>query len=119
MKIASIAAYLYVILFFIGTPNAVSQDAKTKLLVTVIDGSGSNVSEADIIIYSSEEDYLNRENRLIKGKTDKKGRFQFKGLQAGSYYLEVKKDSKNNNNENPETGLLSPNKVNRVIVVIK
>lgn len=96
-----------------------AQSAKTKLQVIVIDESGNNVSNADIIIYTSEKDFLNKENKLVKGKTDKKGRFQFKGLESKSYFLEVKKDHKNNNTDNPETGLLSADRLNKIIVVIK
>ncbi|MEO9871590.1 peptidase associated/transthyretin-like domain-containing protein [Ekhidna sp.] len=95
------------------------QTSKTKLYVTVIDGSGNQIEDAAITIYTSEDDYKNNANKLIEGKTDKKGKFQFKGLGIRSYFLDVRKNAMNNDGEDVQTGLLSEGKINRVIVVIK
>ncbi len=94
------------------------QNAKTKLQVTVIDNLGNNIEGATIIVYSSAEDYKNNENQLIKGKTDSKGRYQFKGLESKPYFLNVRKDHLKNDEQGAQTGLLSEKKINKVIVVI-
>ncbi len=119
MKTVSITVLSYLLLFLIVNHTIASQDAKTKLLVTVIDDRGNNVEGASIIIYSSIEDYENSQNILIKGETDKKGRFQFKGLESKPYFLEVKKDNKKNDGQGIQTGLLSEGKINKVMVVIR
>ncbi len=93
--------------------------SETRLEITVIDGKGKNVVDADIIIYSSEEDYTSKENELIIGQTDKKGRFQYKGLGTRSYFLDVRKDNLSNEGTDVQTGSLSGKKLNRVIVVLK
>lgn len=119
MKTISIIVLSLLLLFLTTNHTSASQDAKTKLLVTVIDDRGNNIEGASIIIYSSMEDYENSQNLLIKGKTDKKGRFQFKGLESKPYFLDVKKDNKRNDGQGVQTGLLSEGKVNKVMVIIK
>lgn len=95
------------------------QILKTKLQVTVIDHLGNYVEDATVTIYSSAEDYKNNSNKLVIGQTDKKGRFQFKGLEAKAYFLDVRKDNLKNDGEGVQTGSLSEKKINKVIVVIK
>lgn len=99
--------------------DVAAQNTKTKLHVTVIDDRGNNVIGATITIYSSQEDYESNTNELIIGKSDKKGVFQFKGLEAKPYFLDVRKDHLKNDGQGVQTGLLSENKVNKVLVVIK
>ena len=118
MKIPYLLYSTFFILILI-TSEVSAQNTKTKLHITVIDDSGNNVTGATITIYSSQEDYENSTNKLITGKSDKKGIFQFKGLEAKSYFLDVRKDHLKNDGLGVQTGLLSENKVNKVLVVIK
>lgn len=113
--------FLTLVIFLVALVSihiAHGQNAKTKLQVTVIDNLGNNIEGAIITIYSSAEDYQNIENQLIKGETDSKGRFQFKGLESKSYFLSVRKDHLKNDKQGAQTGLLSEKKTNKVIVVI-
>lgn len=120
MKKHPILALLVLLVVFLGSTSSKEiQVSKTKLLVTVIDESGNNVEGATITIYTSMDDYENNKNKLIIGKTDKKGKFQFKGLQNKPYFLDVRKDVMKNDGEGVQTGSLSTEKINRVIVVIK
>ncbi len=107
------------ILLIAATSYVLIQTSETKLQIIVIDHKGENVPGADIIIYSSEEDYNKKENQLIIGKTDKKGIFQYKGLGTKSYFLEVSKDDLTNAGEDVQTGALSSKKMNKVIVILK
>ncbi|MEO9483851.1 MAG: carboxypeptidase-like regulatory domain-containing protein [Ekhidna sp.] len=116
---AILAASTILVLLSIGSLFQPNQTSKVKLLVTVIDAAGKNVEGATITIYSSEEDYQNSINELIVGKSDKKGRFQFKGLESKSYFLDVRKDAMNNAADGAETGLISQEKVNKILVTVK
>ena len=95
------------------------QSVETKLQIIVIDAKGKNVSGAEITIYSSEEDYNQKKNELIIGKTDRKGIFQYKGLGTRSYFLDVRKDDLSNTGEDVQTGALAPKKMNKVIIILK
>ncbi|WP_144017402.1 transthyretin-like family protein [Ekhidna lutea] len=95
------------------------QSNKTKLLIEVIDLSGRPVKDASIKIYSSEEDYNSDSNILITGKTDKKGKFQYKGLAAKPYFLDIRKDNLKNAQHSVNTGALSVERTNKFLVTIK
>lgn len=119
MRNRSIKSLAILLIVILGTASVPIQDSKIKLLVSVIDNRGNNVEGATISIYSSSADYQNSENRLVKGKTDKKGKFQFKGLESRSYFIDVRKDNLKNDGQGVQTGLLSEGKLNKVIVIIK
>lgn len=91
----------------------------TKLRITVIDGLGNFVENASVSIYEKEEDYRASENPIATLRTDSKGRVTFKGLKTIAYYIEAKKDDKNNVGEGVLTGELSEGKVNKVNTVIE
>ncbi|WP_436515564.1 carboxypeptidase regulatory-like domain-containing protein [Ekhidna sp. To15] len=106
-------------LFVCSVSISSGQILKTKFQVIVIDNLGNYVEGATVTIYSSGDDYKSNTNELIIGKTDKKGKFQYKGLEAKSYFLDVRKDNLKNDGEGVQTGSLSEKKINKVIVVIK
>ena len=120
MKKLSVSKCLIILLTILGTTSfSPAQSSKTKLLITVIDISGNFVEGASVGIYSSEEDYQNGSNKLVEGKTDKKGRFQYKGLDAKPYFLDIRKDNLKNSEQSANTGALSEERVNKFLVTIK
>ncbi len=108
--------------FLIGMANTFSTQAQlfpTKLTVTVIDGLGNIVEDAEVKLYKTEADYRASNNVLFTAKTDKKGRVKFKAVEAISYFMEVTKGELNNNGEGVKTSALTAKRNNKVNVVIE
>jgi len=92
----------------------------TTLKVTVIDNLGNIVKNAEVTLYSSEENYRNNENPVAETmRTDKKGRATFKKLKPKSYFIDARKGDKNNDGEGVQTSKLKEGKVNKVNTVIE
>ncbi|WP_370089523.1 carboxypeptidase-like regulatory domain-containing protein [Ekhidna sp.] len=120
MKKHSVSTFVILLCALLLSSNhAKAQNSKTKLLITVLDVSGKLVEGATVSIYSSEEDYQSRTNKLIEGKTDKKGRFQYKGLDTKPYFLDIKKDNLKNSEQSANTGVLSEERFNKFLITIK
>lgn len=120
MKEHSVSIFMLLLcILLLSSNNTKAQNSKTKLLITVLDVSGNLVEGATVSIYSSEEDYQSRTNKLIEGKTDKKGRFQYKGLDAKPYFVDVVKEGMKNTERSANTGALSDEKVNKFLITIK
>ncbi|MEP1033573.1 carboxypeptidase-like regulatory domain-containing protein [Ekhidna sp.] len=107
------------LIFLLSTASAPIQVLKTKLHVTVVDDLGNPVEGASITIFSSAKDYENNSNKLIEGKSNKKGIYKFKGLETKPYFLDVRKDKLKNDGEGVQTGSLAKGKINKVIVVLR
>ncbi|MEO9965419.1 MAG: carboxypeptidase regulatory-like domain-containing protein [Reichenbachiella sp.] len=96
-----------------------SQLFSTKLKVTVIDGLGNFTEGAAVTLYTSIDDYRSNQNAVMAGETDEKGRVKFKDLEQIVYFIDVRKDDKNNNGQGVQTGPIEKGKVNKVNIVIE
>lgn len=99
--------------------EAQAQILTTKLKVTVVDELGNVVPDAKVILYGNEADYNKEVNPVQPFKlTDSKGRVTFKKLAAKSYYVIVRKGSKNNSGGGEVINSLAKGKLNKANVVI-
>jgi hypothetical protein len=98
---------------------AFGQLFKTSLTLTVRDGVGNTVSDAEVQLFEKKEDYEKEVNAVFTGKTDKKGVAKFKNLKAIRYYLLVKKGDIDNAGGGEEIGKLEDGKFNKATVVIQ
>ncbi len=110
---------LLLLLAFITTNYARTDALPTSLRVTVIDNLGNFVQGAQVIIYSSQEDYNGDENPVAGPlTTDKKGRVTFKNLTSQSYFVDARFGDKTNIGEGVKTAPLQEGRINKVNTVI-
>lgn len=99
---------------------APSQIMKTSLRVTVLDELGTPVEGATIVLYENEKDYRASENPVKPAATtDKKGVATIKELESKAYFMDVKKDDKNNVDAGVQTNKLKANRINKLNVIIE
>lgn len=111
---------LLLLLAFITTNYASTEVLPTSLRITVIDNLGNFVEGAQVIIYTSQEDYNSDENPAAGPlATDKKGRVTFKNLNPQSYFVDARYGDKTNIGEGVKTAPLQEGRINKVNTVIQ
>jgi hypothetical protein len=110
---------LFMITFFGLTKTATAQILNTSLTITVRDELGNLVSDAEVKLFETEEDYLKEVNVAFSGVTDKKGVLRLKKLKAISYFVIVRKDDKDNAGGGERIGALEEGKFNKATVIIQ
>ncbi|MEQ9301159.1 MAG: SpaA isopeptide-forming pilin-related protein [Cyclobacteriaceae bacterium] len=107
-------------LAFITTNYASSEVLPTSLRITVIDNLGNFVEGAQVILYTSQEDYNSDENPVADPlTTDEKGRVTFKNLNAQSYFVDARYGDKTNIGEGVKTAPLQEGRINKVNTVMQ
>jgi len=71
-------------------------DENPQLRVVVIDNSSSIVSECNVQLFTTEEDWINKTNIVQSASTDSKGEVLFSDLEELQYYIFAKKDRRSN-----------------------
>ncbi|MFM8911309.1 MAG: carboxypeptidase-like regulatory domain-containing protein [Flammeovirgaceae bacterium] len=107
------------IVFFHLAAVAPPQLFNTSLTITVRDELGNTVQGATIKLFESEENYEEGKNVIAEGTTDAKGIFRFKKLKAAAYFVQVKKEDKDNAGGGEKIGKLEEGKFNKVTIVIQ
>ncbi len=113
----------HLILFFaafIILACAPAQIMKTSLRVTVLDEVGNAVEGATITLYENEKDYRSSQNPAAEAVlTNNKGIAKINELKAKAYFIDVRKDDKNNNGAGIQTNVLQANRINKVNIIIE
>lgn len=105
---------------FIILSFAPAQLVKTSLRVTVLDETGNYVEGATITLYDNEDDYHQSQNPVGESVlTNNKGIAKVGGLEAKAYFIDVRKDDKNNNGAGIQTNVLQANRINKVNIIIE
>ena len=91
---------------------------KTQLQVFVVDGNGNVVSDAEVKLYESQEDFNNDKTAVDPVKTNAKGKVRIIGLKEIEYFIEVKKGDKDNSLGADKTAVLTKGKINKINVII-
>ena len=118
MKTTYIISSLIVFLVF-GYTTTHAQLFKTNLKITVLEGTDQPVTEAEVKLYTSEENYRSSTNPVFNGKTNKKGQVKIKKLKPRAYYLEVRKNELSNQGGLVKTEALIAKKTNKVTVQLE
>ncbi|MGB3467050.1 MAG: carboxypeptidase regulatory-like domain-containing protein [Cyclobacteriaceae bacterium] len=117
MKKTTITAMIAILVIF---SSFQTRFLPTSLRITVIDNLGNFVENAEVTIYTSEEDYRNGTNPVSeKQMTDDKGRVKFKDLEPKSYFIDARKGDQNNDGEGVKTAVLKEGRMNKVNTVIE
>ena len=119
LKIYSLV-FLFVGVFLILNPS-VSGAALNWLKITVVDGNGNRVKNAEVRLYDNKKDYKKSKNP-IEGvrKTDEEGLISYRNLDPDStYYIEVEKGDLNNYMGGEKIKDLKKFGVNKITVVIQ
>lgn len=95
-----------------------SQLLDTKLEVTVRNTTGNLVADAEVILYETEKDYLDRSNEASKRMTNEKGIVIFDQLKTISYHLDVSKGAADNSDGGTKTAVLQKGRKNKTTVII-
>jgi hypothetical protein len=89
--------YFYLLLFGITFSGCEKGQSTAVLEIYVLDPLGNRVDSAMVNIYRTREDWENEENEIKPSETTPEtGLIRFVNLEAGTYYLDVKKDLFNN-----------------------
>ena len=112
-------SYFLMIYFLISHTSWTKTQLPTTLKIQVIDAFEHPVSGAEVVLYTTEENYRFQKNAFTKGETDEKGRVTFRRLQPIPYFIEVRNELKKNNGLAVLTESLQKNKINKVIVLIE
>ncbi len=91
----------------------------TSLTITVRDEVGNTVSDAEVKLFKSEQDYVKEQNVVMEGTSDAKGLVKLKKLEGISYYVIVRKEDKDNSGGGEIIGKLEEGKFNKVTIVIQ
>jgi len=90
----------------------------TVLKVTILDNLGNIQKGATVKLYKTEKDYQEDKNVIVSGRTDEKGKLQFKDLEGQVYYIRAQKGEKDNSDGGIKTHKLDAGKINKINVVI-
>ncbi len=94
-------------------------DTPPQLKLHVFNEAGNSVSNANVSLYLSEEDWENRSNAVRTGDTSAGGILLFSNLEEQVYYFWVEKNGLSNNNAIAATEKpLAINTIAKVKVVI-
>jgi len=91
---------------------------KTNLRITVRNELGNLESGATVAVYKTKEDYEKSINPVALDKTDGKGNVTYEDMEAIVYYVTVEKGDRNNFGAAEKTEALTPNKMNKMTIVI-
>jgi len=112
-------SYFLMIYFLISQTAWTKTQMPTALKIQVIDAFENPVSDAEVVLYTTEENYRFQKNAFAKGETDKKGRVTFRRLQPIPYFIDARNELKKNDGLAALTDSLQKNKINIVIVLIE
>lgn len=99
--------------------EAEDQLLSTSLRITILNELGNIEEGATVILYKTEEDYEEETNAVATGVTDKKGRVNFKDIEATVYFVHAENGDRNNYGAGIQTSPLEEGKMNRVNIVIE
>lgn len=99
--------------------EAEDQLLSTSLRITILNELGNIEEGATVILYKTEEDYEEETNAVATGVTDKKGRVNFKNIEATVYFVHAENGDRNNYGAGIQTSPLEEGKMNRVNIVIE
>ena len=85
------------IYFLISHTSWTKTQLPTALKIQVIDAFEHPVSSAEVVLYTTEENYRFQKNAFDKEETDKKGRVTFRRLQPIPYFIDAQNELKKNN----------------------
>ncbi|MDB5272406.1 MAG: hypothetical protein JWO58_773 [Chitinophagaceae bacterium] len=91
---------------------------KTNLRITVRNELGNIESGATVAVYKSKEDYEKSSNPVALDKTDDKGIVTYDNMDAIVYYVTAEKGDRNNFGAGEKTEPLTPNKTNKMTIII-
>jgi hypothetical protein len=106
-------------IIFLISSQCYAQLFPTKLKVTVINGLGNLVEDANVTVYATKEDYRSIQNPICMGKTNEKGKVKFVDIDPIIYFIDVRKGKQNNNGEGVQVGSLTKGRANKVNIVIE
>jgi hypothetical protein len=112
-------SYFLMISFLISHTSWTKTQLPTALKIQVIDASKHPVAGAEVVLYTTEENYRFQKNAFAKGETDKKGRVTFRRLQPIPYFIDARNELKKNDGLAAVTDSLHKNKINKVVVLIE
>lgn len=90
----------------------------TKLEIEVVNNLGNLVSEAEVTLFKTKEDYLAGTNEVVSQITNEKGVAKFKDLEPIPYFIDVRKGDKSNDGHGAQIEALEEGRKNKVKVVI-
>lgn len=91
---------------------------KTNLRITVRNELGNIEDGATVAVYKTKEDYEKSTNPVALDKTDAKGIVTYEGMEAIVYYVTAEKGDRNNFGAGEKTEALTPNKMNKMTIII-
>lgn len=91
---------------------------KTSLRITVRNELGNLESGATVAVYKTKEDYEKNANPVALDKTDAKGIVTYEDMEAIVYYVTAEKGDRNNFGAAEKTEALTPNKMNKMTIII-
>lgn len=91
---------------------------KTNLRITVRNELGNIESGATVAVYKTKEDYDKGINPVALDKTDDKGTVVYDNMEAIVYYVTAEKGDRNNFGAGEKTEPLTPNKTNKMTIII-
>ena len=112
-------SYFSVIYFLISHTSWKKTHLHTALKIQVIDALEQPVAGAEVVLYTTEENYRFQKNAFAKGETDIKGRVTFRRLQPIPYFIDARNELNKNDGLAALTDSLQKNKINKVIVLIE
>ncbi len=95
-----------------------SQLIKTSLRITVRNELGNLESGATVAVYKTKEDYDKSANPVALDKTDAKGIVTYEDMDAIVYYVTAEKGDRNNFGAGEKIEALTPNRMNKMTVII-
>ena len=107
------------IYFLISHTSWTKTQLPTSLKIQVIDASEHPVAGAEVVLYTTAENYRYQKNAFAKGETDEKGRVTFRTLQPIPYFIDARNELKKNDGLAAVTDSLQKNKINKVVVFIE
>lgn len=91
---------------------------KTNLRITVRNELGNLESGATVAVYKTKEDYEKSVNPVALDKTDDKGIVTYEDMEPIVYYITAEKGDRNNFGAAEKTEALTPNKMNKMTIII-
>lgn len=114
MKKVISLSFVIVVLFSMTS----TQLLKTNLRITVRNELGNLESGATVAVYKTKEDYEKSTNPVALDKTDSKGIVTYEDMEAIVYYVTAEKGDRNNFGAGEKTEALTPNKMNKMTIII-
>lgn len=114
MKKAAAVLFICIVSFSLAS----FQLFKTNLRITVRNELGNLESGATVAVYKTKEDYEKNTNPVALDKTDDKGIVTYEDMEPIVYYITAEKGDRNNFGAAEKTEALTPNKMNKMTIII-